>query len=70
MATDIRSYISVGFRIQSAVDLGNQSVAACEFFCIVCERLTIPIVQAYALPPAACCAGGDVFCRSLKLIIK
>ena len=32
--------------IHPAVDLGNQSAAACEFFCIVCERLTIPIVQA------------------------
>ena len=32
--------------IHSAVDLGNQSAAACEFFCRVCERLMIPIVGA------------------------
>ena len=31
--------------IHSAVDMGNQSSAACELFCIVCERLTIPIVR-------------------------
>ena len=31
--------------IHSAVDMGNQSSAVCEF-CIVCERLTIPIVRA------------------------
>ena len=47
--------------IHSAVDLGNQSAAACEFFCIVCERLTIPVVRAWASPPAAqvvtCFAG-------------
>ena len=30
--------------IHSAVDLGNPSAASCEFFYIVCERLTIPIV--------------------------
>ena len=38
-----------GFNIKpthSAVDMGNQSTTACELFCIVCERLTIPIVQA------------------------
>ena len=38
-----------GFKIKpihSAVDIGNQSSAACEHFCIVCERLTIPIVRA------------------------
>ena len=32
--------------IHSAVDVGNQSTAACKYFCIVCERLTIPIVRA------------------------
>ena len=32
--------------IHSAVDMGNQSAAACEVVCIVCERLTIPIVRA------------------------
>ena len=38
-----------GFNIKPihfAVDLGNQSAAACEFICIVYERLTIPIVRA------------------------
>ena len=37
--------------IHSAVDMGNQSPAACELFCIQCERLTIPIVRAYASLP-------------------
>ena len=32
--------------IHSAVDMGNQSTAACELFCLVCERLPIPIVRA------------------------
>ena len=32
--------------IHSAVDMGNQSTDTCELLCIVCERLTIPIVQA------------------------
>ena len=27
--------------IHSAVDMGNESTAACELFCIVSERLTI-----------------------------
>ena len=34
--------------IHSAVDMGNQSPAACELFCIACERLTIPIASQVA----------------------
>ena len=52
--------------IHSAVDMGNQSTAACELFCIVYERLTIPIVRAFA----TCFASGDLLCRSLKLLIN
>ena len=37
--------------IHSAVEMGNQSTAACFF--VVCERLTIPIVRALASPPAS-----------------
>ena len=46
-----KSALVFGFNIKpihSAVDLGNQSAAACEFFCIVCERLTISLVQVKA----------------------
>ena len=32
--------------IHSTVDMENQSSAACEVFCIVFEKLTIPIVRA------------------------
>ena len=43
------SALVFGFKIRpihSAVDMGNQPSAACELFCIVFEKLTIPIVRA------------------------
>ena len=53
--------------IHSAVDLGNQSAAACKFFCMVCERHD---TCSTSLSIVTCCAGGDLLCRLLKLVIK
>ena len=56
----------LGFNIRpvhSTVDMGNQSPAACKF-CIVCERLTIPIAQSFII------AGEGLLPRSLKFVIK
>ena len=54
--------------IHSAVDMGNQSPAACELYCILCERLTI--AYSTSLSFVTCEAGDDLLRRSLKLVIN